>query len=199
MEIVHFTFKTQTNEGTYSIQITTPCPCFLLQEICSVSVHNTVSEKESIQHSVTPPPLLPANLFPVAAARKRSSHKPHQRKLKRRRWSMGRTSKATGLRALCAEPPGNLSRRSSRRSRQWHWCPQPPRVPHDAPLSTPAAERKLRRPHPTHTSHLIQALCQHTITSLRTTWTRCRKTRVFRLMRTEWEERARDNSGRESA
>lgn len=56
MEIVHFTFKTQTNEGTYSIQITTPCPCFLLQEICSVSVHNTVSEKESIQHSVTPPP-----------------------------------------------------------------------------------------------------------------------------------------------
>lgn len=30
---------------------------FLLQESCSVSVHNIVSEMESIQHSVTPPPL----------------------------------------------------------------------------------------------------------------------------------------------
>ncbi len=66
MEIVHFTFKTQINEGTYSIQITTPCSCFLLQESCSVSVLKTVSEKESIQHRVSPPP--PPTSQPVSSS-----------------------------------------------------------------------------------------------------------------------------------
>lgn len=33
-----------------------PVPLFLLQESCSVSAHNIVSEMESVQHSVTPPP-----------------------------------------------------------------------------------------------------------------------------------------------